>query len=68
MGRATFIKRFGGEPGDWICARHWGRLTRAERRLWARFKRLARRYGWEALGARADRIWSALVRRSNDIR
>lgn len=33
--------------------------------MWARIKRRAKRYGWEAVGhERVERIWSALVRRA----
>lgn len=60
----TALRRWGTLNVDVICAYHWRRLTGAERRVWARLKRLARRYGWEAAGKRSDRIWTALKRRS----
>lgn len=49
---------------DWICSRHWARLTRAEKRVLTRLKRIGRRYGWEAVDVRINRIWNALVRRA----
>lgn len=53
-----------GRFASWICSRHWSRLTRDERRLWARIRRIARRYGWEAVDDRARVVWSALARRA----
>ena len=49
---------------EWICAVHWQRLTRVERRVWYRIKRTAKRFGWEAVLDRDERVWSALKRRA----
>jgi len=56
-----------GKPfAVWICGKHWMRLTKAERRVWARIRRQAKRYGWDALDReRHDRIWYGLVRRAS---
>lgn len=50
---------------EWICGKHWQRLTRAERRIWARLKRKSRRLAGSAkFDARVDRIWEGLKRRA----
>lgn len=64
MGADVYRRRFCHDPGAWICSAHWGRLTRAERRTWNRLKRLARRFGEEAIAVREDRVWAALLRRA----
>lgn len=56
--------RFDGTVTQWICSRHWKRITKAERRVLSRLKRIGRRYGWEAVDDRIERVWSALVRRA----
>lgn len=67
MGKASAIKRWGYIPGEWICSIHWRRLSKRERRVWGRIKRIARRYGWEAIGPERDRrLWRALRRRAGD--
>lgn len=65
MGVATYRKRW-GEPGSWICPHHWGRATKAEKRVIARIKRLERKFGWEAVAWRSKRIWDAVLRRVAD--
>lgn len=48
--------------GEWLCGKHWGRLTKAERRVFSRCKRQARKVGlWTDRG---ERVWRALVRRA----
>lgn len=66
MARATYVARFGRDPEGflWICQAHWSRLTRKERRVWHRIRRIERRLGPEVVELRAWRIWAALRRRS----
>lgn len=61
---ATARKRWGTANVSFICGKHWQRLTKAERRVWARIGRLRRKFGIEHLGDREWRIWSALARRA----
>lgn len=63
MGADVYLRRFEHEPGLWICSAHWGRLTKIERRVWSRIKRLGRKFGREAVEPREARIWDALIRR-----
>jgi hypothetical protein len=66
MRESTVLKRWGSPNVVFICGDHWRRLTKRERSIWARLKRTARRFGWEAIGPRSDRIWSALRRRAGE--
>lgn len=63
MGKATAIKRWGTCDVSLICGVHWNRLTKSEKRVWARIRRLERKLGCN-LGDRSYRIWAALARRS----
>ena len=50
----------------WICPKHWRLLTKAERRVWHRIRRISRRHGWDVLDpSRVNRIWFGLVRRAS---
>ena len=63
----TAIKRWGQPPKEWICAKHWARLTKDERRVKNRLDRLGRRRGWnEQLHHRTEVVWLAIKRRLND--
>lgn len=64
MGTETAVKRFGQQPGEWICATHWARIPRAEKRVWSRFKRQSRRFGGTVRPEAYDRVWEALKRRA----
>jgi hypothetical protein len=64
MGHDTARKRFGGIPAEWICAAHWSRISRDERRIWARFKRQTRVAGSPMRPEADQRIWEALKRRA----
>ena len=66
IGRDRYVRLFKHDPGTWICAPHWRRVTKAEKRVDARLRRLARRYGDEAVRQRAVRVWQAIVRRAAD--
>lgn len=59
----TCVKRWGTANVVFICGKHWRRLTKAERLVWSRLRRLAKKIGWESLEARHDRVWEALRRR-----
>jgi len=57
-------KRSTAKPfGEWICAKHWSLLTKAERRVWYRHKRQERRFGVTPRPQAYFRIWDALKRR-----
>lgn len=61
----TAMKRWGTTNVRIICARHWQRLSRAERRVIYRFERIEKRYGKGAVpDARRHRIWDAIFRRA----
>lgn len=60
----TAVKRWGHENVSLICGHHWRRLTRAERAVWSRIRRQARKFGVDSLGSREWRIWEALTRRA----
>lgn len=64
MANETAVKRYGHVPAEIICPFHWQRLTRSERRIWARYHRQARKAGEWLRPDEADRIWSALKRRA----
>lgn len=64
LGARQALKRFAYMPREWICGQHWARLTREERRVWHRIKRLQRRFGCEVRASASDRIWSGLKRKA----
>lgn len=64
MSHETACKRFGHVPDEWMCHMHWSRLTKNERRVWNRKRRLQRRFGCEVLPSAASRIWTGLKRRA----
>lgn len=63
IGVRAALKRFRRVPGEYICQHHWRRLTRDERRVWARHQRRRRRFGCDVTPAAGDRIWSRLKHR-----
>ena len=63
MGLETYRKRFGHEPGGWICPTHWSRATKSEKRVAARLRRLERKLGLETVAIRSRRVWNAIERR-----
>lgn len=65
MGHAAAIKRWGHVPAEWVCQRHWSRLTKAERRVWTRTKRRIRRLGFDPAPEVSARLWRGLVRRAS---
>lgn len=58
----TAMRRYGTTNIWLICATHWRRLTRDEKRVVARLNRLSKKYG--PLGARYRRIVQAIIRRA----
>ena len=65
MAMQSAVDRWGSVPREWICQKHWARLTPTERRIWTRIRRKAKRYGWDAIGReRSARLWRALRRRA----
>lgn len=67
MAHQSAVDRWGYVPGEWICQKHWSRLTPVERRVWTRIKRAARRYGPDAIPReRSARLWAALRRRASE--
>ncbi len=48
---------------EWICPKHWALLTKNERRVWARHKREARRFGQPIRLEAYNRTWQSLKRR-----
>lgn len=59
----TAVKRWGHANVSLICGVHW-RLTKAEKAVWHRIRRQARKFGLDSLGDREWRIWDALSRRA----
>jgi hypothetical protein len=59
------VRPFGEIPSEWICAKHWRRLTRDQRRAWHRIKRRVRRLGFDPTPTVSDRIWFALKRKAH---
>ncbi len=57
----------GRDVGEWVCGEHWraGVPPRSpQRRVWLRFRRIVRKYGWTNERAnRQDRIWAWLKAR-----
>jgi hypothetical protein len=64
MGFETALKRWGALPAEWMCGKHWGRLTKAERRVWARHERQHDKLGDFPRPVAAWRIWEGLKRRA----
>ena len=65
MGVGRAARLFGMVPSEWVCAVHWGRLTKREKRVKRRLDRIFLRFGAnEALVARERRVWAALKRRA----
>lgn len=49
---------------EWICPKHWAQLTKVEKRVWARFRREQRKFGFSPRPVAYERIWLALKRRA----
>lgn len=64
MMKSTARKRWGSSNVSLICGKHWRRLSKAERAVWARIGRQRRRFGVDHLGDREARVWAALARRA----
>lgn len=62
----TVAEWYGTTAQRFICAACWRRLTRDERRLWARLKRQAAKYGDAAVAERRSRVFEAFVRRLSE--
>lgn len=64
--RCTRWTRRWASTNAWICARHWSRLSKVDRRVFVRLRRTAKLVGWDhpKLATRWRRIWWALARRA----
>ncbi|QCI92283.1 hypothetical protein [Novosphingobium sp. EMRT-2] len=63
IGVRAALKRFGRVPSEYICQHHWRRLSRDERRVWARHQRRRRRFGCDVAPGASARIWKRLKHR-----
>lgn len=65
MSAEVYERRFGHEPGQWICPGHWLRLTKRERAVWRRVHRQRKTRAGLVDYRREDRIWRRLVARAD---
>lgn len=60
MGHRQYVARFKHEPGFWVCTVHWALVPRWLRKHHARLKRLARKYGEDAVAPDLNRVWDRI--------